>query len=248
LVPPQLERALHCSGLRYVMVETFFSHLSIPRSGTAGNYSAQQVRAMVDGVDRIVERLCSQVTPIALQERRIDINSYSEKAWQPLLVDEKAMQWVRENSALLAELEPISLYMSFGSKLYPSTGADAPPAPSTELDTVEAGVGATSLTDDERAARMGLYLFGKSPRLATILPSRFDIARLARLEEASRTQGVPILRRYRVDLASERPDFKKARDLLETEKRAIWQAQHDATESLEVLARQFALPYADRYK
>lgn len=201
---------------------------------------------MMDGLDAITERLCRDILPISAGIAVADIRTSSDVTWGPAQADGNFLEWMHRNSLFLAEIESLNLWAQLGSKLYPGDDHDKPPESTPEQEKGVDGAVMTSLNEEERDGRILLYLFGKEDRLAKILPSRFDVRRLAQLEEQTRTSGFPILRHYMINFAFEKVELKTVREPSPSEKHDIAVARHNAAVSTEALARKFALPYAER--
>ncbi|HEX8476864.1 MAG TPA: hypothetical protein VF663_00940 [Telluria sp.] len=242
VVPPALIGTIGCSHTRAMLVQDFAGQVGLTQRGKTARYSPQQVRAIMNGVDATIEQFCSLLAlkTAATQRANLEFLTSNEK-WRNTLADPAAVAWLRTNSQFLAEIESLYLLSQLGGKLAPGTGDDARLQRSPAFQDAMDGMKFFAFTDEESAARSLLAMPASRAHLAAVLPARFDVARLAAREQATRTAGTPFLRRYRFDMA--KVDTAKSttiRQLTQAEEKELTAAMNVAVARLKALAKQYA--------
>ena len=250
VVPPALLGAIGCSHTRAMLVQEFAGQMGMTRRGTVSNYSPQQVRDIMNGVDATIEQFCSLLAAKTAATQRANLEALTSNAqWKNTLADPAAVAWLRTNSQFLAEIESLYILSQLGGKLAPASAEDARLQQTPALLKAMNEMKFYAFTDDESAARSLLAMPDKRAHLAAVLPARFDVARLAKIEEATRTAGTPFLRRYRFDMP--KVDTAKSttvRALSQAEEQELMVAMNVAVERLKALAKKYAPGDAARRK
>jgi len=250
VVPPALLGAIGCSHTRAMLIQEFAGQMGITKRGTARSYSPQQVREIMNGVDTTIEQFCSLLAVKTAATQRANLEALTSNAqWKSTLADPAAVAWLRTNSQFLAEIESLYILSQLGGKLAPASAGDAKLQQTPALLNAMNEMKFYAFTDDESAARSLLAMPDKRAHLAAVLPARFDVARLAKIEEATRTAGTPFLRRYRFDMP--KVDTAKSttvRALSQAEEKELMVAMNVAVERLKALAKQYAPAEAARGK
>ena len=169
-----------------------------------------QVREIAAAYDAINLQLCAAVTPL-LSDRNAWVRSYARHGkvlasprLNAFMADALAMQWAAIAAGLRAEL------VMLGSVIELELGlrADAfNPGTAPLVDLQSPGMRAllkeirlVSLTDDEARARFVLATLLEHKSFRDMIPARFDLDRLARIEAKTRRLGLQLVRRYGIDL------------------------------------------------
>lgn len=250
VAPPALLGTIGCSHTRATLVQEFAGQMNMTRRGRAGNYSPQQVREIMNGVDETIEQFCRLLAVKTAATQRANLAFMTENAqWKATLADPAAVAWLRTNSQFLAEIESLYILFQLGDRLYPgnaeNTSLQRTPALLKLMDETKF----YAFTDEESAARSLLAMPDKRAYLAAVLPVRFDVGRLAQLEAATRAAGTPFLRRYRFDMP--RADTAKSRTLRAlspAEEQELEVAMNTAVARLKAIAQRYAPAAAGRGK
>ena len=239
-VPPALIGTIGCTHTRAMLVQEFAGQMQLTKRGATGNYTAQQVRAIMTGVDETIEQFCRLLAAKTAATRRANLDLLeSDEHWKSLLADPNGVTWLRTNGQFLAAIESLYILSQLGAKLSPAGAASLRPTPELAKSMDEMKLYA--FTDEESAARSLLAMPGKRAPLAGMLPARFDVTRLAQMEATTRTTGTPLLRRHRFDM--QRVDTAKSttlRELSQAEEKELATAMNTAVARLGALAKKYA--------
>jgi hypothetical protein len=250
VVPPVLIGAIGCTHTRTMLVQEFAGQMGMTQRGKTATYSPQQVRDIVTGVDAAIEQFCSLLAAKSAATQQANLEFLNSNAqWKNTLADPSAVAWLRTNSAFLAEIESIYILSQLGAKLLPANPERASLQRTPALRDAMNAMRFYAFTEEESAARSLLAMPDQRVHLSAVLPARFDVARLAKVEEATRTAGTPFLRRYRFDMP--KVDTAKSttiRALSPAEEQGLMAAMNSAVARLKALAKQYAQGEAARSK
>lgn len=250
VVPPVLIGAIGCTHTRTMLVQEFAGQMGITPRGKTATYSPQQVLEIVTGVDAAIEQFCGLLAAKTAATQRANLELLtSNEQWKNTLADPAAVAWLHTNSQFLAEIESLYILSQLGGKLLPGGAGQGRLQQATALRNLTNEMKFYAFTDAESAARSLLAMPDQRAHLAAVLPARFDVARLAKLEESTRAAGTPFLRRYRFDMP--KVDTAKStalRALSQAEEKELVAAMHVAVARLTALAKQYAPAQAARSK
>lgn len=248
VMPPALSDGLTCSQVSWMLAEKFYERLNVPYQDGKVHYSVQQARAMVTGLDELIIPMCRALNTEMAPTQRLTLGFLdTDEDWKRLLADPKGAAWLRENSTFLAEIEPVYVLYFTANRLTPDPTQVKKLRPSDDeifdLRTAEI----LSFTREEAETRAQLADPAKRARLAALLPARFDIARLARMEEKTRLAGLPFLERYLMRLGGHKMDEKTTlREPTKAEMQASDAADNIANSRIDALVKQYGLPKSSR--
>lgn len=169
-----------------------------------------QVREIAVAYDAINLQLCAAVTPL-LSDRNAWVRSYARHGkvlasprLNAFMADELAMQWAAIAAGLRAELvmlgSVIELELGLRADAFNPGTAPLVDLQSPSMRALLKEIRLVSLTDDEARARFVLATLLEHKSFRDMIPARFDLDRLARIEAKTRRLGLQLVRRYGIDL------------------------------------------------
>jgi len=169
-----------------------------------------QVREIAVAYDAINLQLCAAVTPL-LSDRNAWVRSYARHGkvlasprLNAFMADALAMQWAAIAAGLRAELvmlgSVIELELGLRADAFNPGTAPLVDLQSPSMRALLKEIRLVSLTDDEARARFVLATLLEHKSFRDMIPARFDLDRLARIEAKTRRLGLQLVRRYGIDL------------------------------------------------
>jgi len=169
-----------------------------------------QVREIAVAYDAINLQLCAAVTPL-LSDRNAWVRSYARHGkvlasprLNAFMADALAMQWAAIAAGLRAELvmlgSVIELELGLRADAFNPGTAPLVDLQSPSMRALLKEIRLVSLTDDEARARFVLATLLEHKSFRDMVPARFDLDRLARIEAKTRRLGLQLVRRYGIDL------------------------------------------------
>lgn len=169
-----------------------------------------QVREIAAAYDAINLQLCAAVTPL-LSDRNAWVRSYARHGkvlasprLNAFMADALAMQWAAIAAGLRAELvmlgSVIELELGLRADAFNPGTAPLVDLQSPSMRALLKEIRLVSLTDDEARARFVLATLLEHKSFRDMIPARFDLDRLARIEAKTRRLGLQLVRRYGIDL------------------------------------------------
>jgi hypothetical protein len=199
-----------CNGLGMIGTQL----LQEVRRPSAGGRQAvptrAQVRAIAAGYDAINLQLCAAVTPL-VSDRSAWVRSYARHATvlasprlNAFMADELATRWAAIAAGLRAELvmldSAIELELALRGDAFNPGTAPLVDLQSPPMRALLKEIRLVSLTDEEARARFVLATLLGHKSFRDMVPARFDLDRLARIEAKSRRLGLQFVRRHGIDL------------------------------------------------
>lgn len=171
--------------------------------------SRGDVRAIATRYDEINQQLCAAVTPL-LSEQAAWVKVYekrselSDPAWDGFLADDVARRWAEIDARFRTELvmleSVIELEMALHKDVFSPGAMDRFDPRTPAMQQLQRDIELVSMTDEEAKDRLLLALLHEDKALREIVPARFDLDSLARIEAKTRQLGAPLLRAHRVRL------------------------------------------------
>lgn len=210
LTTPYLERDT-CNGLGLTGTRLLRALRPDPAGGPAP-LSRRQVREVAAGYDIINLRLCAAVTPMPARHAawvrgyRLHGAVLASPRLDAFLADPLAMRWAALAAAFRTELLMLSAVVelelglrgdAFNPGATPLVDLQAP-----AIQQLLREIRLVSMTDDEARARFVLATLPRHRTFRDMMPARFDLDRLARIEAKTRRLGLGFVRRHDLKLAA----------------------------------------------
>jgi len=199
-----------CNGLGMIGTQLLQEVRRQPVMGRQAVPTRAQVRDIAAGYDAINLQLCAAVTPL-LADKSNWVRSYARHGavlasprLNAFMADELAMRWAAIAAGLRAELVMLDSVMQValglrGDAFNPGT-APLVDLQSPRMRALLKEIRLVSLTDEEARARFVLATLLGHKSFRDMIPARFDLDRLARIEAKTRRLGLQFVRRYGIDL------------------------------------------------
>lgn len=199
-----------CNGLGMIGTQLLQEVRRQPVGARPAVPSRAQVREIAAGYDAINLQLCAAVAPL-VSDRSGWVRRYARHGsvlasprLNAFMADDLAMQWAAIAAGLRAELVMLDSVMQLelglrGDAFNPGT-APLVDLQSPRMRALLKEIRLVSLTDEEARARFVLATLLGQKSFRDMIPARFDLDRLARIEAKSRRLGLQFVRRYGVDL------------------------------------------------
>jgi hypothetical protein len=175
--------------------------------------SREQVRDIAARFDEINVQLCAAVTPIhadagawARKYARYAVPRPSDKRWDGFLADGLAVKWADVAARFRTELLMLDSVINLELDLRPNVfNPDLKPL--RDLNSPESrqllqDIRRVSLTDEEAKVRFLLVTLHDQKTFREMIPARFDLDSLVRIEAKTRQLGLQLLDKYGVNLDS----------------------------------------------
>jgi hypothetical protein len=196
-----------CSDLGLLQME-LIGALRGPGNRTH-SLAREDVRAIAARYDEINQQLCAAVTPL-LSEKEAWIKVYQKRsvlddsAWDRFLADEVARRWADIDAKFRTELvmlgRVIDLEMALHEDVFSPGAMDRFDPRSAAMQQLQREIELVSLTEEEAKVRLLLALLHEDKGLREMVPARFELDSLARIEAKTRQLGVQVVRTHRVRL------------------------------------------------
>jgi hypothetical protein len=212
LTPHYLDRAM-CNDLGLISTQLYQGLNQDAGRKKRPVLSREQVREIATRFDEINVQLCAAVTPIyadagawARKYARYAVPSPSDKRWDGFLADGLAVKWAdvaaRFRTELLMLDSVINLELDlrpnvFNPDLKPLRDMNSPGSRQLLQD-----IRRVSLTDEEAKVRFLLVTLHDQKTFREMIPARFDLDSLVRIEAKTRQLGLQLLNKYYVNLDS----------------------------------------------
>lgn len=200
-----------CNGLGMTGTRLLQALRPDPAGGPAP-LSRRQVREIAAGYDAINLRLCAAVTPMPAAQADW-VRSYRQHGavlasprLDAFLADPLAMRWAALAAHFRTELLMLSAVVELelglrGDAFNPGT-APLVDLQAPAIQQLLREIRLVSLTDDEARARFVLATLPRHRSFRDMMPARFDLDRLARIEAKTRRLGLGFVRRHDLRLAA----------------------------------------------
>jgi hypothetical protein len=199
-----------CNGLGMIGTQLLQEVRAQPAGARPAVPTRAQVREIAAGYDAINLQLCAAVTPL-VSDRGAWVRSYARHGaalasprLNAFMADGLAMQWAAIAAGLRAELVMLDSVMQLelglrGDAFNPGT-APLADLQSPRMRALLKEIRLVSLTDEEARARFVLAALLEQKSFRDMIPARFDLERLARIEAKTRRLGLQFVHRYGIDL------------------------------------------------
>lgn len=199
-----------CNGLGMIGTQLLQEIRAQPAGARPPAPTRAQVREIAAAYDAINLQLCAAVTPL-LADRNEWVRSYARHSavlasprLNAFMADKFAMKWAAIAAGLRAELVMLDSVMQLelalrGDAFNPGT-APLVDLQSPRMRALVKEIRLVSLTDEEARARFVLATLLGQKSFREMIPARFDLDRLARVEAKTRRLGLQFVHRYGIDL------------------------------------------------
>jgi len=199
-----------CNGLGMIGTQLLQEVRAQPAGARPPAPTRAQVREIAAAYDAINLQLCAAVTPL-LADRSEWVRSYAQHSavlasprLNAFMADKFAMKWAAIAAGLRAELVMLDSVMQLelalrGDAFNPGT-APLVDLQSPRMRALVKEIRLVSLTDEEARARFVLATLLGQNSFRDMIPARFDLDRLARVEAKTRRLGLQFVHRFGIDL------------------------------------------------
>jgi hypothetical protein len=212
LTPEYLDRAM-CNDLGLISTQLYQGLSQGAGKGKRPILSREQVRDIAARFDEINVQLCAAVTPIysdagawARKYARYAVPRPSDKRWDGFLADGLALKWADVAARFRTELLMLDSVINLELDLRPNVfNQDLKPLRdmhSPESRQLLQDIRRVSLTDEEAKVRFLLVTLHDQKSFREMIPARFDLDSLVRIEAKTRQLGLQLLDKYVVNLDS----------------------------------------------
>lgn len=212
LTPHYLDRAM-CNDLGLISTQLYRGLNQDAGKGKRPILSREQVRDIAARFDEINVQLCAAVTPIyadadawARKYARYAVPRPSDKRWDGFLADGLALKWADVAARFRTELLMLDSVINLELDLRPNVfNQDLKPLRdmhSPENRQLLQDIRRVSLTDEEAKVRFLLVTLHDQKSFREMIPARFDLDSLVRIEAKTRQLGLQLLDKYVVNLDS----------------------------------------------
>lgn len=210
LTPAYLQTA-RCNDLTALSTALFQGLSPDAANNKRPQLSRAQVRDIATRYDEVNTQVCAAVTPIyaghdgwARKYARVALAKAPDKNWDAFFGDELAVKWAGITAKFRTELLMLDSVIDLELDLLPNAfHADAGQPrdmTSPEMRRLLQDIRRVSLTDEEAKVRFLLASLHEQPRFREMMPARFDVVGLARIEAKTRELGLQLMNRHGVNL------------------------------------------------
>jgi hypothetical protein len=218
LTPAYLDQAM-CNDMGAISTQLFYGLRRDAGRNKGQVLSREQVREIATRFDAINVQLCAAVTPIhsdagawARKYARYAMPGPSGslgngKSWDGFLADGLAVKWADIAARFRTELLMLDSVINLELDLRPNAFdpgqkplRDPHSRENPQLFQLLADIRRVSLTDEEAKVRYLLVTLHERKTFREMIPARFDLDGLARIEAKTRRLGLQLLDKYEVRL------------------------------------------------